>query len=214
MNRKNTSVLLSLLLLSACGGGRGVSDNTNATLPVIDLTSGNFECVSLKTTKGTIVLALDKIKAPKTVENYLIYVLAGFYDGTLFHRVINGFMIQGGGFDAALNKKTTNDTIPNEANNGLSNVRGSIAAARTGEPQSATSQFFINTVNNPFLNHTAKTTRGWGYAVFGQVVTGMNIVDTISQVPTSAKAPFEKDVPINNIVMQSVTVISCNDVKK
>ncbi len=212
MNKKNTSILLSLLLLTACGGG--ISDNNNATLPVIDLTSGNFECVSLNTTKGPIVLALDKIKAPKTVANYLIYVQDAFYNGTLFHRVIKNFMIQGGGYDQAFNKKTTNNTIPNEANNGLLNVRGSIAAARKNDPQSATSQFFINTVNNSHLNFKNKTAFGWGFAVFGQVVTGMNVVDAISQVPTGAKAPLEKDVPFNNIVMQTVTVISCNDVKK
>ncbi len=170
------------------------------------------ECISMVTSEGTIELALDKINAPNTVNNFVSYTNASFYDGTIFHRVIDGFMIQGGGFDGTFIQKTTNDPIANEANNGLLNVRGTIAMARTrDDPHSATSQFFINTVDNAFLDFE-EAVDGWGYAVFGQVVNGMDVVDRISKVSTGATGPFASDVPLKNIVIQTVEVISCDSV--
>jgi len=133
--------------------------------------------VKLNTNHGTIVLELDAEKAPKTVANFLQYAKDGFYDGTIFHLVINGFMIQGGGMQPGMVEKQTRDSIQNEADNGLTNARGTIAMARTGDPDSATAQFFINTVDNDYLNHTAKTAGGWGYTVFATVVEGMDVVD-------------------------------------
>lgn len=162
--------------------------------------------VRLVTSMGEIVLALDTEKAPKTVENFLGYVKNGFYDGTLFHRVIADFMIQGGGFTRDFDKKMTQPPIPNEADNGLSNDRGSIAMARTSDPHSATAQFFINVKDNPNLNHTAKSPRGWGYAVFGQVVEGMDVVDRIRAVPTTTYG-YYRDVPAEPVVIESAVVV-------
>ena len=161
--------------------------------------------VEMKTTKGTIVIELDPKAAPKTVENFLGYVNDGAYDGTIFHRVIKDFMIQGGGFVPQMVQKKTKDPIINEADNGLKNLRGTIAMARTMEPHSATSQFFINTVDNSFLDHTAKNARGWGYCVFGKVVKGMETVDEISKVKTASKAGHQ-DVPVVAVVIEKVTV--------
>ena len=161
--------------------------------------------VEMKTTKGTIVIELDPKAAPKTVENFLGYVNDGAYDGTIFHRVIKDFMIQGGGFVPQMVQKKTKDPIINEADNGLKNLRGTIAMARTMEPHSATSQFFINTVDNSFLDHTAKNARGWGYCVFGKVVKGMETVDEISKVKTTSKAGHQ-DVPAVAVVIEKVTV--------
>ena len=135
--------------------------------------------MEIKTNLGNIELELDAEKAPKTVENFLKYVKTGFYDGTIFHRVISGFMIQGGGFEPNMNQKETLDPIENEADNGLSNLVGTIAMARTNDPHSATAQFFINTADNLFLNHTEKNSRGWGYAVFGKVSSGLEVVKKI-----------------------------------
>ncbi|HSS66405.1 MAG TPA: peptidylprolyl isomerase [Gammaproteobacteria bacterium] len=163
--------------------------------------------VRLITSMGDIVLALDADKAPKTVENFLGYVKNGFYDGTIFHRVIDGFMIQGGGFNRDFDKKMTQPPISNEADNGLKNNRGSIAMARTGDPHSATSQFFINVKDNPNLNHTAKSQRGWGYAVFGRVVEGMEVVDRIRVVPTTSYG-YYRDVPVEPVVIESAVVES------
>ncbi|MCB1838259.1 MAG: peptidylprolyl isomerase, partial [Alcanivoracaceae bacterium] len=140
--------------------------------------------VTLDTSKGEIVLELYPDKAPATVANFLTYVQDGFYNGTVFHRIIPNFMIQGGGFDQQYQKKDTRDAIQNEADNGLGNDRGTIAMARTGDPHSATAQFFINTVDNTPLNFTGKNPRGWGYAVFGKVIKGMDVVDAISATPT------------------------------
>lgn len=162
---------------------------------------GNPQVV-LETSKGNIVLELYPDKAPATVKNFLEYVDAKFYDSTIFHRVIRGFMIQGGGFTADMNQKPTNDPIQNEADNGMENQRGTIAMARTSAPHSATSQFFINSVNNDFLNFKSKSGQGWGYAVFGKVVEGMDVVDAISAVKTGAKGMF-RDVPANPIVIKS-----------
>jgi cyclophilin family peptidyl-prolyl cis-trans isomerase len=161
--------------------------------------------VALQTNQGTITLELYPDKAPKSVENFLAYVDEGFYDGTIFHRVIEGFMIQGGGFTQEMEKKPTRDPIPNEADNGLENERGTVAMARTSIPDSATAQFFINHKDNEFLNHTAKTPRGWGYAVFGRVVDGMEVVDTIAVMPTGAGGPFPKDVPKTTVVIEKAT---------
>jgi len=163
--------------------------------------------VRMETSKGTITLELYPDKAPKTVENFLTYVDEGVYDGTIFHRVIKDFMIQGGGFTEDMQKKPTHDPILNEADNGLKNDRGTIAMARTGDPHSATAQFFINHKDNDFLNHTGKNTRGWGYAVFGKVTDGMEVVDEIAAVPTGAKGPFPTDVPQTTIVIEKVSRI-------
>lgn len=163
--------------------------------------------VLMETTKGPVIIELYPDKAPKTVENFLRYVEAGKYEGTLFHRVIKRFMNQGGGFTADFKKVETYAPITNEADNGLKNTRGTIAMARTGEPHSATNQFFINTVDNTFLDHTGKTPRGWGYCVFGTVVDGMDVMDRIARVATGAGGPFQQDVPMEQILIQKVSVI-------
>lgn len=162
--------------------------------------------VHMKTTYGTIVIELEPGKAPKTVENFLQYVGEGFYDGTLFHRVIDKFVVQAGGFGVGMTQKATRAPIENEASNGLRNARGSIAMARTGDPHSASSQFFINIADNDFLNYTAPTPAGWGYCVFGKVVDGMNVVDQIKGVPTGAKFGF-KDVPLSDIILEKVQIV-------
>jgi peptidyl-prolyl cis-trans isomerase B (cyclophilin B) len=162
---------------------------------------GNPKAV-FETSKGRFVLELYSDKAPVTVKNFLAYVDAKFYDNTIFHRVIPNFMIQGGGFTADMNQKSTNDPIRNEADNGLQNQRGTIAMARTSDPHSATSQFFINSVNNDFLNFKSKSVQGWGYAVFGKVVEGMDVVDAISAVKTG-KSGMYGDVPVEPVVINS-----------
>ena len=158
--------------------------------------------VVLDTSKGKIVLELYPDKAPETVKNFLNYVGQKFYDGTIFHRVIPKFMIQGGGFTADMERKPTGAPIKNEADRGLNNDRGTIAMARTGDPHSATAQFFINTVDNDFLNHKSKTQQGWGYAAFGKVVEGMDTVDAISAVRTTTRGPY-RDVPVEPVVIKS-----------
>jgi len=162
--------------------------------------------VLMTTTVGPITLALDAANAPKTVENFLSYVSSGFYDGTIFHRVIDNFMIQGGGFDADMSQKETEAPIENEANNGLKNLRGSIAMARTQDPHSATAQFFINVKDNDFLNHTGENMQGWGYAVFGKVAEGEDVLDKIRCVQTGSSAGHQ-DVPVEPIIIESVTII-------
>ena len=163
--------------------------------------------VRMETTKGVVVIELYPDKAPKTVENFLRYVNEGKYDGTIFHRVIKRFMNQGGGFTPDFKKVETFAPIKNEADNGLKNKRGTIAMARTGDPHSATNQFFVNTVDNAFLDHTSKTPRGWGYCVFATVVDGMDVMDRIAKVPTGASGPFQQDVPQEEILIQKVSVI-------
>lgn len=160
--------------------------------------------VKLSTDKGDIVIALDAAKAPKTVENFLTYVKAGHYDGTVFHRVINGFMIQGGGMTAGLQEKPTRPPIPLESKNGLSNVRGTIAMARTSDPMSATSQFFINVADNARLD-AANSPDGNGYAVFGKVVSGMEVVDKIRTVATGSKAGHQ-NVPLEPVTIKKATL--------
>ena len=161
--------------------------------------------VHMQTTQGLIVIELDPQAAPKTVDNFLQYARSGFYNQTIFHRVIRGFMIQGGGLTPDMQKKKTSAPIANEADNGLKNVRGSIAMARTMNPNSATAQFFINTVNNKSLDFTSKTTQGWGYCVFGQVVKGMVTVDKIEAVQTTLRAG-RRDVPAEPVIIESVTI--------
>ncbi|MFZ3086486.1 MAG: peptidylprolyl isomerase [Methylotenera sp.] len=160
--------------------------------------------VKLHTNFGEITLELNAEKAPITVANFLQYVDNGFYDGTIFHRVINGFMIQGGGFDAEMNQKSTEAEIKNEADNGLGNDKYTIAMARTSAPHSASSQFFINVANNEFLNHTAPTGSGWGYCVFGKVIAGMDVVDKIKQAATTSRKGHQ-DVPVNNVIIERAT---------
>ena len=162
--------------------------------------------VKLSTNFGDITLELNAEKAPITVANFLQYVESGFYDGIIFHRVIDGFMVQGGGFDADMKQKKTKDEIKNEADNGLSNDNYTIAMARTSIPDSASSQFFINATDNDFLNHTAKTASGWGYCVFGKVVQGMDVVDKIKKVKTTSKAGH-RDVPVEAVIIEKASLV-------
>ena len=161
--------------------------------------------VTLHTSMGDITLELDAEKAPKTVANFLQYARDGFYDGTIFHRVINNFMIQGGGMTADMAQKTTRAPVENEANNGLKNKTGTIAMARTNDPHSATAQFFINVADNDFLDHRAPTAQGWGYAVFGKVTAGMDVVEKIKAVATGSKG-FHQDVPREAVTIERVSV--------
>lgn len=161
--------------------------------------------VTIRTTFGAIKLELDAEKAPQTVANFLSYARDGFYDGTIFHRVIDNFMIQGGGFDAEMQQKSTGEPIENEADNGLKNDFGTIAMARTMDPHSATAQFFINVKDNDFLNHTGKNMQGWGYAVFGRVVQGSEVLDKIRAVPTTSRGGHQ-DVPVDPVIIESVEV--------
>lgn len=163
--------------------------------------------VLMTTTVGPMTLELDADNAPKTVENFLSYVADGFYDGTIFHRVINNFMIQGGGFTTDMQQKATQAPIENEANNGLKNERGTIAMARTQDPHSATAQFFINVQDNDFLNHTGENMQGWGYAVFGKVTDGEDVLDKIRGVQTGSQAGHQ-DVPVEPIIIESVAIIN------
>ncbi|MGN6580460.1 MAG: peptidylprolyl isomerase [Bordetella sp.] len=162
--------------------------------------------VKLETNLGDIVLTLDAEKAPKTTENFLTYVKEGFYDGTVFHRVIAGFMIQGGGFEPGLKQKPTHAPIENEANNGLKNDKYTIAMARTSDPHSATAQFFINVANNDFLNFTSPTPNGWGYAVFGKVTEGEDTVDKIAAVKTG-NSGFHQNVPVEDVVIKKAEIL-------
>ena len=158
--------------------------------------------VEIKTSQGAFQVELNPEKAPNTVANFLQYTKDGFYSGTIFHRVISNFMIQGGGMDKDLNEKKTRDPIRNEADNGLTNSLGTIAMARTGDPHSATGQFFINVANNAFLNYTEKSERGWGYTVFGKVIKGMDVVQRIARTPTDGG-----DVPFQTITIESVALL-------
>jgi cyclophilin family peptidyl-prolyl cis-trans isomerase len=183
------------------------------TATILSWTSGNVLAgtqVRLDTNLGAITLELADDRAPKTVENFLAYAREGFYNGTIFHRVIDGFMIQGGGFTADFQQKPTHAPVRNEADNGLKNLRGTVAMARTSDPQSATAQFFINVKDNPMLDYRASNLQGWGYAVFGQVVAGMEVVDKIRQTPTGVGGPGNqfRDVPTMPVIIQSVTVLS------
>lgn len=183
---------LTFLLFSLITGCNAMSDNNNPR-------------VTIQTSQGSFVIELFQDKAPKTVENFLSYVNDGFYDGTIFHRVIPNFMIQGGGFSPDMKEKTTKANIENEANNGLKNDKGTLAMARTPDPHSASSQFFVNVKDNEFLNYTAPTQQGWGYCVFGKVVEGMDVIDAIEKVATSSTG-MHQDVPSEAVIMEKVTV--------
>jgi peptidylprolyl isomerase/peptidyl-prolyl cis-trans isomerase B (cyclophilin B) len=196
-----TAALLSTL--SACNAGE---PDARTVPPVPVAGSAGNPRVSIETSKGRITVELLADAAPESSENFLGYVRSGFYDGTLFHRVIPGFMIQGGGMTADMAEKPKGPPIANEAANGLRNLRGTLAMARTMEPHSAASQFFINVADNGFLDHRGKSTQGWGYAVFGQVVEGMDVVDAIASVPRGRRGPHD-DVPLEPVVMQRVHVL-------
>ena len=161
--------------------------------------------IIFNTNHGPISIELNSEKAPKSAENFLQYAKEGFYNGTIFHRVIDGFMIQGGGFEPGMSQKANHDPIDNEADNGLSNLTGTLAMARTAEPHSATSQFFINVSDNFFLDHRGKTAQGWGYAVFGKVVDGMDVVNKIKSCQTASRAGHQ-DVPVDDIIIESTDV--------
>ena len=168
--------------------------------------------VSMETSKGTVVIELYADKAPVSVENFLRYVNDNAYDGTIFHRVIKGFMNQGGGFTPDLQKKPAKyPPIKNEADNGLKNKRGTVAMARTNDPNSATNQFFINTVDNTFLNHKDRSTRGWGYTVFGEVTEGMEVMDAVAATRTGPRGPFRSDVPLETIEIISIKVVATEE---
>ncbi|MCB1649959.1 MAG: peptidylprolyl isomerase [Gammaproteobacteria bacterium] len=166
--------------------------------------------IVFKTNYGDITIELDFDKAPVSSANFLEYAKSGFYDNTIFHRVIDNFMIQGGGFESGMAQKPNGKPIINEADNGLPNVIGSLAMARTSDPHSATSQFFINVADNTFLNHKSKTTQGWGYAVFGRVTAGMDVVNKIKQCRTTSKAGHQ-DVPVDEIIITATTVTTPED---
>ncbi|MGB0238900.1 MAG: peptidylprolyl isomerase [Cycloclasticus sp.] len=163
--------------------------------------------IKLTTNQGEITLELDAEKAPNTVKNFVTYVEEGFYEGVIFHRIISNFMAQGGGFTTDFNQKDTHSPIQNEADNGLKNDRGTIAMARTSDPHSATGQFFINLADNDFLNHSSKTSQGWGYAVFGKVTEGMDVVDKMAAIPTGSGGMFPTDVPKEEVVIEKAEVI-------
>ena len=163
--------------------------------------------VELHTNHGLIKIELDEVKAPISTENFLNYVRKGHYDGTVFHRVIKGFMIQGGGMEVGMKQKATDATIQNEANNGLTNDHYTLAMARTNAPHSASSQFFINTTNNGFLNFKSETPSGWGYAVFGKVIEGKDVVDKIEKVKTS-RSGFHDDVPVDDVVIERAVEVA------
>jgi peptidyl-prolyl cis-trans isomerase B (cyclophilin B) len=192
MKIKTIVILGALVALVAAGAGMAVAANPK---------------VEMETSKGKMVIELFPDKAPETVKNFLNYVETKYYDGTIFHRVIPKFMIQGGGFTSDMKQKSAGAPIKNEADNGLKNDRGTIAMARTGDPHSATAQFFINSVNNDFLNHKSKTQQGWGYVVFGKVIAGMDVIDAISASKTVTRGRF-RDVPAETIEINSAKVLN------
>ena len=196
MQRICTTLLLGLIFC--------LSTLSHAAEPAKEQEKKNVN-VEMVTNKGTILLELNAEKAPNSTANFIEYVKAGHYDGTIFHRVIKNFMIQGGGFQPDMSQKPTKATIQNEANNGLKNVTGSIAMARTGEPHSATAQFFVNTKDNGFLDFTSESQQGWGYAVFGKVTEGMDVVRAIEAVTTGNNKGMG-DVPVETVVIEKVTV--------
>ena len=161
--------------------------------------------ITLHTNYGDITITLDFDKAPKTAANFLRYAKEGFYEGTIFHRIINGFMVQGGGMTEDMASKETHAAIENEADNGLKNTTGTVAMARTNDPHSATAQFFINVQDNDFLNHSGKNAQGWGYCVFGKISDGMDVVNKIKEVKTGSKG-FHQDVPVDSVIIERVTV--------
>lgn len=210
MIKKMTQLVgLNILLVAAlvgCEKKQEAEQNNSSTETTQGEATVNNPLVKVDTNLGSFVIELDEQKAPITVKNFLNYVNEGYYSETLFHRVIPGFMVQGGGFTTDFVQKTTKAPIQNEANNGLHNLRGTVAMARTSDPNSASAQFFINVADNSFLDYTSPTPQGWGYAVFGRVVEGMDIVDAISKQKTGTRAGHA-DVPTNNVVIQSIQVV-------
>ena len=188
-----TKIILSCALALALAAPALAAENPNPA-------------VKLETTMGDIVIRLDAAKAPITVENFLAYVKAGYYDGTIFHRVIGNFMIQGGGMTPDMEAKKTNKPIKNEANNGLKNKKYNVAMARTSDPHSATEQFFINVKDNDFLDFKAPEGSGWGYAVFGRVIKGQNVVDKIKAVPTGSRG-MHQDVPLEPVIIKKASIV-------
>ncbi len=221
------SVLL-IALAAGCGGGSEPETEADAPPPAppgdsaeeaglevleedldeggSDIATDVYPVVEMRTNAGTFTLELYPDKAPKTVDNFLHYVRVGFYDGTIFHRVVPGFVIQGGGFTAEMVEKDTEAPIENEADNGLVNLKGAICMARTPDPQSATSQFFINTKDNPALDFRERSPQGWGYAVFGKVIEGIEIVEKIEGTPTADRGGYQ-DVPVDPVVIESARVV-------
>jgi len=177
-----------------------------AATPSPTTEKGKHTMVKFTTSMGDFTLQLDADKAPLTVKNFLEYVNSGFYSNTIFHRVIDGFMIQGGGFEAGMKQKTTNAPVANEANNGLKNDNYTVAMARTNDPNSATAQFFVNVTNNGFLSHTSPTPQGWGYCVFGKVVSGTEVIDAMRKVATTTKGPHQ-NVPVADVVILKAEVV-------
>ncbi len=193
LSRKLIRALAALLFTVAAASAHAKQQSGPAHDPI----------VRMVTTLGTVEMELFPDKSPATVKNFLYYVNSGFYNGTIFHRVIPGFMIQGGGFKPGMHLKPTRVPIRNEADNGLQNTVGTIAMARTGDPNSATAQFFINTADNPFLDHRDDSISGWGYTVFGKVIKGMDVVRKIEAVPTGTRGPFA-DVPLHNVLIKKI----------
>lgn len=202
MLRFSAFILVSLLSVVGCGANEPSLQKVS-TAPAAGQPANPQ--VRLETSKGTITLELFSRNAPLSVANFVGYVKAGFYDGTIFHRVIPGFMIQGGGMTADMAEKPTRATIQNEANNGLKNLRGTLSMARMGEPHSASSQFFINVADNDALDHRGENDEGWGYAVFGKVISGMDVVDAIVSVPRDTLGPYQ-DVPTEPVVIKRATI--------
>ena len=194
---------LSLMLVGALVCTAGLAQDETSTEAKAEMMDSSKQRIEIVTSMGTIVAELDAEAAPVTVANVLAYVDSGFYDGTIFHRVIPKFMIQGGGFTPDMKKKDTKAGIQNEADNGRQNSRGTLAMARTADPHSATAQFFINHADNRSLDHTGKNARGWGYAVFGDVIEGMDVVDKIAAVKRGSRGPF-RDVPIETVTIVSI----------
>ena len=199
---KLTKLVVSSIVAFCLISSAAFADNHSEKKPT---TTSKTTMVTLKTTLGDIQIELNAEKAPKTVENFLQYVKEGHYDGVIFHRVISNFMIQGGGFDADMKEKKSRGPIPNEANNGLKNDKYTLAMARTSAPHSASAQFFINTKDNDFLNFSSETQNGWGYAVFGKVTSGTEIVDQIELVRTGQVGPYG-DVPLEPVIIESASI--------
>ncbi len=204
---KLTVLALIFSLLNACSDNDDAQPVTTPTLSTQFTNTDSLTKVLMTTSLGDIEIALDSELAPETVKNFLAYTDSGFFSGTIFHRVIKDFMVQGGGFTADYEKKDTQKGVNNEATNGLRNEKYTVAMARTNDPHSATAQFFINTKNNSFLNHTSQSSRGWGYAVFGIVTKGRDIVDKMNTVATGSAGPFSSDAPAEQIVIKSVKVL-------
>ncbi len=202
----NLSLFLLFTSQTACVHSAPDAAASTPPAPAVKTSSATSNLVKMQTSQGTIVIELDPSKAPKTVENFQRYVKEGFYEGTIFHRVIDGFMIQGGGLTKELKNKQAHEPIPNEASNGLKNLRGTVAMARTGNPHSAASQFFVNLKDNSFLDYTSSTPEGFGYTVFGKVVEGMEVVDKIAKVATGTQDIYE-NVPNTPIVIEKVSIV-------